>query len=265
MKPHPRNRGFCWQAPAGPFELLTPKQVRAFSEVGGFCLPDAFSAAEIDQIVATIDPLEAQAESALQQAQNGSIGIARAGEITFSPHLVARSQTLAAFARHPLLRQLVAELIGTPARLYWDQLVYKKPGTPDEFPWHQDNGYTYVEPQQYLTCWVALTDATEDNGCPWIAPGIHQQGTLAHEWTPLGFRCFRQPPEALPLPVAKGGIAVFSSLTPHRTGPNLTTATRKSYILQYAPDGAMMYPHNQPAVAAKNPHWQFLLTTETHR
>ena len=35
---------------------------------------------------------------------------------------------------------------------------------------HQDNGYAYVHPQQYLTIWLALTDATVDNGCPWVAP-----------------------------------------------------------------------------------------------
>jgi hypothetical protein len=31
---------------------------------------------------------------------------------------------------------------------------------------------------------------------------------------------------------------VFSSLTPHCTGPNRTDDVRKSYIVQYAPDGA---------------------------
>jgi ectoine hydroxylase-related dioxygenase (phytanoyl-CoA dioxygenase family) len=35
-----------------------------------------------------------------------------------------------------------------------------------------------------------------------------------------------------------GSIVVFSSLTPHRTGPNLSSAVRKAYIVQYAPDGA---------------------------
>ena len=37
-----------------------------------------------------------------------------------------------------------------------------------------------------------------------------------------------------------GSIAVFSSLSPHRTGPNLTQKTRKAYILQYADDGAVI-------------------------
>jgi hypothetical protein len=31
---------------------------------------------------------------------------------------------------------------------------------------------------------------------------------------------------------------VFSSLTPHSTGPNRTGDVRKAYIVQYAPSGA---------------------------
>ena len=33
-------------------------------------------------------------------------------------------------------------------------------------------------------------------------------------------------------------MVVFSSLTPHLTGPNTTGAVRKAYIVQFAPDGA---------------------------
>jgi ectoine hydroxylase-related dioxygenase (phytanoyl-CoA dioxygenase family) len=66
--------------------------------------------------------------------------------------------------------------------LYWDQAVYKKPEKPHRVPWHQDNGHTYCEPQQYLTCWVALVDATVDNGCPWVLPRGHRAGALRHHW-----------------------------------------------------------------------------------
>ena len=133
---------------------------------------------------------------------------------------------------------MCADLIGPDVRLYWDQAVYKKPGTESPFPWHQDNGYAFVEPQQYLTCWVALTDATEDNGCPWVVPGLHRRGTLAHEYSDIGFVCLRDPADAVAVPVRAGSIVVFSSLTPHSTGPNRTDEVRKAYIVQYAPDGA---------------------------
>ena len=135
---------------------------------------------------------------------------------------------------------LVHDLVGPDVRLYWDQAVYKKPGTRAPFPWHQDNGYTFVLPEAYLTCWVALTDATEDNGCPRVVPGLHRGGTLAHEATELGFVCFDEPPSPpVAAPARAGGIVVFSSLTPHATGPNLTRDERKAYIVQFAPDGAV--------------------------
>ncbi|MCY3862923.1 MAG: phytanoyl-CoA dioxygenase family protein, partial [bacterium] len=106
-------------------------------------------------------------------------------------------------------------------------------------PWHQDNGYTFIEPQQYLTVWLALNDATVENGCPWVVPGVHLHGTLAHTYVdPLGFECFERCENPVAAPVSAGGAVVFSSLTPHLTGPNTTDRVRKAYILQYAPAGA---------------------------
>src|SRR5262249_13570399 len=127
---------------------------------------------------------------------------------------------------------------GPDVRLYWDQAVYKKPGTTSPFPWHQDNGYTYLEPQPYLTCWIALTDATEQNGCPWIVPGLHKQGTLAHRASDLGWVCLEDPAGAVPVEARAASIVAFSSLTPHCTGPNESDGVRKAYIVQYAPFGA---------------------------
>jgi ectoine hydroxylase-related dioxygenase (phytanoyl-CoA dioxygenase family) len=262
MKLHSNNQSFDWQAPRGPFGLLSELQVSAYVDQGGFVLEDAFTANEIAEVLAAIDPLEAEAEALLRQQEGAEFGIARADEIVFSPHLVVRSATLKAFSRHPLLCQLVTDLVGADVRLYWDQLVYKKPHTAAEFPWHQDNGYTFVEPQQYLTCWIALTDATIANGCPWIVPGVHRQGTLAHRWTDLGFQCLESPSAATALEVRAGSIAVFSSLTPHQTGPNNSDGTRKAYILQYAPDGAVMHPRNGAPVPATNPDWQYPVTCD---
>jgi len=240
---HPRNVSFEWRQPAPPFRRARPRDVERYGREGGFALESAFTADEIAAVIAAIDPLEAETEAFLATRPNGRHVISRAREITFRPHLVTQSPVLRAFSKHPVLVDLAHDLIGDDVRLYWDQSVYKKPEADDEFPWHQDNGYTYTEPQQYLTCWIALTDATIDNGCPWIVPGGHLRGTLAHEWTQLGFRCLEKPEGAVPLELAAGSIAVFSSLTPHRTGPNGTDEVRKAYILQYAPDGAVCYPH----------------------
>ncbi|MEC4672719.1 MAG: phytanoyl-CoA dioxygenase family protein, partial [Nitrospirota bacterium] len=49
----------------------------------------------------------------------------------------------------------------------------------------------------------------------------------------LGFQCVEEPPDAVCVPAKAGSIVVFSSLTPHATGPNRTSSPRKTYIVQY--------------------------------
>ena len=235
---HELNQGFEWIDHAGPFRVVNHEQARRYDELGFFVLEDAVDPETLAAVTAAIDPFEADQEEALRAMEGGRFFIARADEITFTTHLVVRSPLLRNFTTASLFADLCADLVGPDVRLYWDQAVYKKPGTESPFPWHQDNGYAFVEPQQYLTCWVALTDATEDNGCPWVVPGLHRLGTLAHEYTDIGFVCLRDPDDARPVPVSAGSIVVFSSLTPHSTGPNRTNGVRKAYIVQFAPDGA---------------------------
>jgi phytanoyl-CoA hydroxylase len=235
---HERNTAFAWSEHTGPLRRVSEEQARQYDESGYFLLEDALAPAEIDALVETIDPLEARTEAALRERAGGRFFIARADEITFTTHLVVDSPLLRRFTASRLFADLGADLIGPDVRLYWDQAVYKKPGAESPFPWHQDNGYAFVEPQQYLTCWVALTDSTEENGCPWVVPGLHRFGTLAHEYSDIGFVCLREPEGPVPVPAPAGSIVVFSSLTPHSTGPNRSGAVRKAYIVQFAPSGA---------------------------
>jgi ectoine hydroxylase-related dioxygenase (phytanoyl-CoA dioxygenase family) len=249
---HPLSSDFTWVPPRPPFRFVSDERAASYGERGFFVVEDAFDAETVANVVAEIDPMEHEMEELLH-AQGGKIFIARAGEITFTTHLVARSALLRAFVASSPLLDLCADLIGPDVRLYWDQAVYKKPATEVSFPWHQDNGYAFVEPQQYLTCWIALTDATAENGCPWVVPGLHKMGTLRHEATETGLVCFEEADGSLPVPVGAGGIVVFSSLTPHCTGPNRTDAVRKSYIVQYAPDGAAVLAGASRDTAARVP------------
>jgi phytanoyl-CoA hydroxylase len=236
---HPWNRGFVWSRPSDPPRRLGSAAVEQFHQEGWVVLEDLVDAATVEKLTAGLDVIEAEIDEMLRAQPGGRLFIAETGAISFSPHAVRRSAAARAASRHPAIVDVCHDLMGPDVRLYWDQLVYKKPEKPREFPWHQDNGYTYVEPQQYLTVWLALTDASVDNGCPWVVPGVHLGGTLSHEYVePLGHRCFAAHDAAVPAPVRAGGGVVFSSLTPHMTGPNTTDAVRKTYILQYAPNGA---------------------------
>jgi ectoine hydroxylase-related dioxygenase (phytanoyl-CoA dioxygenase family) len=238
-RPHPLSRNFVWQD-EGTRNLrrLTTEQRDRYNRDGFVKLESVFTAAEVEAAIGAIDPLEAKGEDWLR-SKGGSVSISTADVITFTTHLVRRSPALKDFAAHAAIKDICHDLIGDDVRLYWDQSVYKKTGKEQEFPWHQDNGYTFIEPQQYLTLWIPLVDVDEKNGCPWIAPGRHKLGTLEHWLTPIGYKCLEQVDDAVAVPGSAGDIIAFSSLAPHRTGPNLKIGSvRKAYILQYAPDGA---------------------------
>lgn len=239
---HPLNDGFTWESPKGPFLRLDAAQLRQWNENGFLLLEDVFDAAMLRRMIDEADPWEAKVEGFLRTQKDGRFFIARAGEITFTTYLVRRSKLLREIAATGPLAEWVHDLVAPDARLYHDQAVYKKPGTEEPFPWHQDNGYKFVRPQQYVTFWIALTDATPENGCPWVVPRAHLRGTLRHALGPLGFVCCDGTPEgAVCVPARAGSIVVFSSLTPHATGPNRTQDVRKAWIVQYAPDGAVKF------------------------
>jgi ectoine hydroxylase-related dioxygenase (phytanoyl-CoA dioxygenase family) len=262
---HPWNTDFVWESrTAAPRQAVSDADAKRFDEDGFFVIDHLIDLDVLARTLEETDAMEAKMEAFLETQPGGRMMIAEAGAISFTTHLVKRSEHLRALAGSPPFAALARDLIGAGARLYWDQAVYKKPEKPRRFPWHQDNGYNFVEPQQYLTVWLALTDATEQNGCPQVVPGLHQLGTLRHRYVdPLGFECFADHPDKVAAEVPAGGAVVFSSLTPHLTGPNVTDGVRKAYILQYAPDGACVMkgdPDAGPPTAsepANDPDCQF--------
>ena len=240
MNPHKLNSQFEWRDHTGPFRIISEEQARQYDEQGFFVFEDAFGIETMRELIAVIDPIEEAVANVVREKLGGKAFIMRSDEITFVTHIVKQAKVARDFTRCSFFQDLTHDLLGPNVRLYWDQSVYKKPGTQDVFPWHQDNGYTFVEPQHYLTCWVSLTDADEENGCPMVYPGIHRRGTLAHQMTDLGWDCVgNEEVPGVATPVRAGSVVVFSSLTPHMTVPNITTdRTRKTYIVQFAPDGA---------------------------
>jgi len=260
---HPWNRDFQWETPAAAPTTLSAEEVRRFGDDGFVVVEGLIDDRELASTLEEIDAFERSSEAFLRTQPDERLSIAEAGAITFTTHLVTRSAWLRRLSAHPRILGILADLVGPDVRLYWDQAVYKKPEKPRRFPWHQDNGYTFVEPQAYLTVWLALTDATAENGCPQVARGVHRLGTLRHSYVePLGFECFEHVDEPAVAEVGAGGAVVFSSLTPHLTGPNTTDAVRKAYILQYAPVGAEVLrgdPRQEPIerVACDDPLRQY--------
>lgn len=262
---HAWNTSFTWESPQGPFLSLSPVEAAQYDRDGYVVIENLLSKETLEAVAEEIDGFEAKVEAFLKKQPDERMSIAEAGALTVTLHVASRSHVLRDLVTSTVMTDLCHDLIGPDVNLYWDQAVYKKPEKPRRVPWHQDNGYTYIEPQQYLTIWLALTDATLDNGCPRVAPGLHRQGTLAHYYVePLGFECFTDPPTQAAAPVKAGGAVVFSSLMPHLTGPNTTDDVRKAYIVQYAPAGAYTRTDNGN-VPCDDPDRQFPVLRDGQR
>ncbi len=228
-------------------ETVSPSRDKQFRERGYFLLEKCFSREEMDELKTYIEPFVEAKEKDLEAKGLKNQGISRANQISFTEHLAEKSPEIMNFVKHEVFQDLCLKLIGPEVSLYWDQAVYKRPENPKDFPWHQDNGYTPIEPENYLTCWIALEDATIENGCIWVMPETHKQGTVEHRDTPIGKQCYFGNDKGVPVPLRQGGMAVFSSLTFHKSGPNLTRdKIRKGYIVQFCHAQAVHQITRQP-------------------
>lgn len=115
--------------------------------------------------------------------------------------------------------------------------------------WHQDMGVTLEEADEtrFVTVWLAISDATIDNGCLQVAPGP-RDGMLPHcNKTQVGIAdAFIPKTEAVPTPVKAGGAVLFHPLTPHASLANKSDGYRWSFDLRYnvtgQPTGRSQFP-----------------------
>jgi ectoine hydroxylase-related dioxygenase (phytanoyl-CoA dioxygenase family) len=105
-----------------------------------------------------------------------------------------------------------------------------------EKPWHQDNAYfKYAPLESVVGFWVALDDASADNGCMHVLSGWHRRGGLKHfhagDCQILPDRVAPGEPLAIELPA--GGAMFFSGMLPHQTPPNRSPKPRRALQFHY--------------------------------
>ncbi len=250
---------------------LTPAHVELFHKQGYLAFENALTPGEIE---ATREALSEITRSLMQAAHQGEAEIhTRAGatwnyrgvQITkpgtaFNIHFEADVDPMAvpveeaelkyrklgdydqqhdvfkALVSHKRVKEFLEQLIGQEVILKNSMALAKPAFIGSEKPWHQDNAYFNYLPLELLaTVWIAIDDATAENGCMHVLPGQHRRGPLMHfhstdcEIIPDRI----DPALAVPVPLAAGGIMLFSAMLPHQTPPNLTASRRRALQFQY--------------------------------
>ena len=140
--------------------------------------------------------------------------------------------------RDPRLLEIVAQIWSPDIEFLSDKVVFKSQATSYASPWHQD--WPYWRGAHKLSIWLALDDATIENGCMKLLPGSHEAERL-HDAGPTESGTFGNSvrPEtvdearAVNGAVSAGGAVFFHDLTLHASHPNVTGADRFAWIGTY--------------------------------
>lgn len=148
---------------------------------------------------------------------------------------------LHAMATHPKLINLATRLIGEAPALFQDMALLKPPKIGREKPWHQDHAYFDLPlTTTVVGVWIALDEATTENGCMVIYPNSHKAGPVVHfqrrDWQICD--TFGRQQEVVAVPLKPGGALFFHSLIQHGTPANNSTLRRRAVQFHYAPASA---------------------------
>ena len=136
----------------------------------------------------------------------------------------------------------VGQLVGENVKGFASQFFIKHAGMPGN-AWHQDENFVPTRDRSLCTSWIALDEATIENGCLWMIPGSHRSGVLypmrPHNNPDLdrAEECydFDGLETAVPIELKPGSCVFFSGYILHSSGTNKRPrGFRRAMLYQFA-------------------------------
>lgn len=227
---------------------LTQEQITSYRDNGFLIVEDFLSPAELETWRQAVE--EAVRDRGTAKLAGRTDERWQAGESYYDFVFVQRINL---WQDHPQMRQLmldpvlgkmVATLAGVEGiRIWHDQALIKQPWA-NPTGWHLDNPYWSFHSRDAISIWVALDDATLQNGCLYYLPGTHKSATFDNVGIGQNigdiFRVYPEWAKIMPTPaVMKAGSCGFhNGLVGHGAGANMSPGWRRAMTCAYMPDGA---------------------------
>lgn len=216
---------------------------------GVIAIEQAFNPSEIENMLSGLTNLvmgrypefdQLEYESEAKDKINSLTSEDRQDYVRKLMYFCSAEKKLAEIAYSDRVLNLARNILGAEPDMFQDMALFKPPNIGREKPWHQDHAYFNLpEGTPVVGFWIALDDATLENGCMHFILGAHQNGPVAHfnrrDWQicdteVIGRRCIAGP-------VKSGGCLVFNGLVPHGTPQNMSPTRRRALQFHYCPAG----------------------------
>jgi len=226
---------------------LTPEQIASYRRDGFVSHPGFLNAAEVEELkAAVLEAIAGMGDSRLPEAGERMRDRDNYYSRVFTQrlNLWRLNETVKRYMLSPEVGRMCCELEGQPGYRVWhDQALVKEPfGNPTA--WHLDNPYWSFYSKHALSIWIALEEATLENGCMWFSPGSHKLARF--ENVGIGedlaglFKVYPEMAEIdpVPAPMKPGDCSFHNGLTAHGAGANMTRGRRIAMTCAYMPLGA---------------------------
>ena len=135
---------------------------------------------------------------------------------------------------------VVESIIGKDILVGGTTLFIKDPDNKGFVSWHQDAKYIGFEPHNWVTAWLAITDANEENGCMRMWSGSHKKKIKKHKDTfnennllTRGQTVQNVPLEDTTPNILKAGqLSLHHPMIVHGSGSNKSNIRRIGFVIQ---------------------------------
>ena len=231
-------------------DLLTTTQVDFFNRNGYLLVDKLLSMNDVEEYRSIYEDFLANGHNAARYRAD------LAGQPDDSPkaageritQIMVPGRLLPALLEKSLHRRSLAwarQLLGDDMELDFDMLIDKAPFTYAPTPWHQDCAYWISMPDtRAVSCWVALDEATRDNGCMWYVPGSHLAPVRPHRPSSRGggaLMCDASEEEGVAVEISPGSCIFHHGATLHYSRGNSTDRRRRAFITNFRPGTMIRY------------------------
>ena len=205
---------------------LSPNQLKQYKNEGFVSPINIFSKEKAKKIRNEIELIEKDLPEELEKSGR------------YNAHLI--SPLLDEVTHYPKILDAVQSLIGEDILVCGTTLFIKNPNEKGFVSYHQDAKYIGLEPHNWVTAWVAITDSNEHNGCMRMWSGSHKDNLKQHNQKfnegnllTRGQTIMNVPKkETTPLILAAGQMSLHHPTTVHGSDLNKSNDRRIGFVIQ---------------------------------